>query len=97
MIGLKVKIVTDEETFTVPITPRAAINFERHFKIGLVKAFSQDQKMEHLYWVGWECTRLSGKVVKPFDGWLDTVSLVEFLFEPVEPFQGKDQTTPTSD
>jgi hypothetical protein len=43
------------------------------------KAFSTEQKMEHLYWLGWKAQQSSGAVVKPFDGWLDTVDSVEVV------------------
>ena len=35
--------------------------------------------MEHLYWLGWKAQQSSGVVVKPFDGWLDTVESVEVV------------------
>jgi hypothetical protein len=81
MIGVSLKIETPEETYTIPVTARGAINFERQFKTGITKAFADQQKMEHLYWLGWEQTRLSGKVVKPFDTWLDQVIKVQFVFD----------------
>lgn len=90
MIGYKMKVTTADGADEHPVTPKAAINFERHHKVGLVKALSQDQRMEHLYWLAWECTRLSGKVVKPFDAWLDDILNVEFVVPETESFAGKD-------
>jgi hypothetical protein len=90
MIGYKMRIVTTDETYEAPVTPKAAINFERHHKVGLVKALSQDMKMEHLYWLAWECTRSAGRVVKPFDGWLDEIQSVEFISPTAEAFEGKE-------
>lgn len=81
MIGVSLSIDTIEETVVLPVTPRAAINFERQWKIGITKAFADQQKMEHLYWLGWETLRLAGKNPKPFDSWLDTCRKVSFVFE----------------
>lgn len=91
MIGMNMKIITENESFLVPITARCAINFERQFKIGLAKAFSQEQRMEHLYWLAWECVKASGRVVKPFDSWLDEIQQVQFIFnEEPDPLEGKE-------
>lgn len=88
MIGLRLAITTEGETQTLNITPRTAVAFERHFKTGLAKAFSQEQRLEHLYWLGWETLRSSGTVVKPFDAWLESVEKVEFVNENIGPFEG---------
>lgn len=91
MIGATLKVVYPDDTVIAPITPRAAIDFERHFKMGLVKAFSVEQKMEHLFWLGWACVKATGRVVKPFDSWLDEIDSVIFLgFENEEAFAGKE-------
>lgn len=79
MIGFSLKVITPDETWTAPVTPRVAVNFERNFKTSMVKALGQDQKVEHLLWLGWECTRASGRAVKPFDSWLDEITNVEFI------------------
>jgi|OM-RGC.v1.032261530 hypothetical protein len=89
MIGFSLKVHTPDETYLAPITPRVAVNFERHFKTGLVKALSQDQKIEHLLWLGWECSRASGRSVKPFDSWLDEITNVDFV-APESTDMGKD-------
>lgn len=67
------------ETYTV--TPRTIVAFERHFKVGLASAFVNEQKMEHLYWLGWDAERVSGKVVALFDRWLEDVISVEIDME----------------
>lgn len=73
MASFNVSIVIADEEHTFPVKPKSVVAFERQFKMGLSKAFSGDQKMEYIYWLGWECMRASGAVVKPFDSWLDTV------------------------
>ena len=79
MIGISLQVSLPGEVVVVPVTPRAAVNFERHFKISLTKAISEQQMMEHIYYLAWECVRLSGRVVKPFDGWLEEVLQVTFI------------------
>lgn len=85
MIGVVLRVTHNGECIDVPITPRAAVNFERYFKTALVKAFSEEQKSEQMYYLAWECVRLSGRVVKPFDGWLDDLQQVEFIWSEEEP------------
>jgi hypothetical protein len=79
MIGVSLEVTFQGEVVTVPVTPRAAVNFERHFKLSLTKAIVEQEMMEHIYYLAWECVRLSGRVVKPFDGWLEDVIQVTFV------------------
>ena len=81
MIGLSVEVNWAGEVLILPISPRAAVNFERHFGMALSKAISEDGKFEHLYYLAWECVRLSGRVVKPFDGWLEEVKSAKFVVD----------------
>jgi len=79
MIGGSLQVTLPGEVVTVPVTPRAAVNFERHFKVSLTKAITEQEMMEHWFYLAWECVRLSGRVVKPFDGWLEDVQSVQFV------------------
>jgi hypothetical protein len=81
MIGVSLEVTFPGEVVTIPVTPRAAVNFERHFKVSLTKAIMEQQMMEHIYYLAWECVRLSGRVVKPFDGWLEEVIQVTFVMD----------------
>lgn len=91
MIGANLRITLADETVVAPITPRAAIDFERHFKMGLVKALANEQKMEHMFWLGWAAVKSTGRVVKPFDSWIDEVHNVQFIgSETDEAFAGKE-------
>jgi len=81
MIGLSIEVDWNGESLTLPISPRAAVNFERHFGMALSRAISEDGKFEHLYYLAWECVRLSGRVVKPFDGWLEEVKSAKFVVD----------------
>lgn len=91
MIGINLKVTVNGDEIVAPITPKSAIDFERHFKMGLPKAFTTEQKMEHLFWLGWACVKATGRVVKPFDQWLEQVQNVELVAntEP-DPFEGKE-------
>lgn len=81
MIGVSLQVAMPGEVIVVPVTPRAAVNFERNFKVSLTKAIVEEEKMEHIYYLAWEAVRLSGRVVKPFDSWLEDVLNVTFVME----------------
>lgn len=78
---------TDGTTGTYPVGPSTIVAFERQFKIGLGAAFTNEQKLEHVYWLGWHAEKTAGVVVKLFDGWLDTLTDVSLVV---------DDSTPTS-
>lgn len=81
MLGLSIEVHWNGEVLTLPISPRAAVNFERHFGLALSKAMSEDTRFEHVYYLAWDCVRLSGRVVKPFDGWLEEVKSAKFVVD----------------
>jgi hypothetical protein len=79
MARLKIKRATGEVT-EHQITPRIEVAFELYAKKGFRKAFREDEKQEHLYWLAWECIRTSGETVKTYGpDFLDTLSEVEVL------------------
>ena len=63
-----VKVDGSRETYA--ILPKTIVAFERHYKTGLEKV-GNEGRMEHVYWLAWDAERTVGKVVKPFDSWLD--------------------------
>jgi hypothetical protein len=79
MISLTLRVTTNGDTNEYQVGPKVQVAFEREWKMGLPKAFSSEQRMEHLYWLGWKAQQSSGAVVKPFDGWLETVDSVEVV------------------
>lgn len=80
MIGLKLRVVTTEgELGEFVVTPKVQVEFERHFKIGVGKAFQQEQRVEHMYWLAWKAVHAAGHNVKPFDSWLDAVVDVQMV------------------
>lgn len=83
--GVNLRVEHSGECIDVPVTPRAAVNFERHFKIPFTKLFSSEPSMEQVYFLAWECVRISGRIVKPFDEWLADLKNVGWVFDEEEP------------
>lgn len=67
------------------VTPATVVAFERQFSTGIGKAFSTDQKAEHLYWLAWHATKGSGEIVRPFDEWLGGIADVAMVEQPSRP------------
>lgn len=86
MATFNVKVVTATEEHVFPVKPKTVLAFERKFGMGMAKAFSTDQRHEHIFFLGWEAMRSSGVVVKPFDAWLDEIEEVELV--PKEDLEG---------
>ncbi len=42
---------------THSISPSVEYAFEQQFRKGFHKAFREDEKQEHIYWLAWECLR----------------------------------------
>jgi hypothetical protein len=87
LIKLKVEFVpgSDAEPGVYPVTPVVQVAFEREFRTGLSKAFQTEMRNEHLYWLAWKAMHVAGKVVKPFDGWLNDLAAVEIVNENTGP------------
>jgi hypothetical protein len=79
MISLTLRLTHNGETNEYQVGPKVQVAFEREWKTGMAKAFSVDQRMEHLYWLCWKAQQSSGSIVKPFDGWLEGVESVEIV------------------
>jgi ribulose bisphosphate carboxylase small subunit len=89
MMGLKLAVVTTAgELGEFTVTPKVQVEFERHFKIGVGKAFQQEQRVEHMYWLAWKAVHAAGHSVKPFDSWLDEVVDVQIVEEKSVPLDG---------
>ena len=86
MIAIKLAVTTnDGPQGDFAVTPKVQVEFERNFKTGIGKAFENDLKMEHIYWLGWKAMHYAGRVVKPFDTWLDDVTEIEVVNESTGP------------
>ncbi len=82
MQKLRVSVTTSDGAANhYPITPAVMVDFERHFNTTFASAFADDPSMEQVFWLGWKAAQRSGAVVKPFDGWIETVDAVEPLMD----------------
>jgi len=84
MDGLSLKIKTNDGVdATYTLRPRTIVAFEQKFGKGLARLFSEDQKMEHIYFLAWQSLKDNGRVVKPFGPeFLDTLESVEMVSDP---------------
>jgi hypothetical protein len=59
------------------------VDFEQKFGKGLAKLLGDEQKLEHIYYLGWKSLQSNGIIVKPFGGeFLDTIKSVELVSDP---------------
>jgi hypothetical protein len=84
MDGLLVKVKTTDGTDEAySLRPRIIVDFEQKFGKGLAKLIGEEQKLEHIYYLGWLCLRNNGKIVKPFGPeFLDTLVSVSLETDP---------------
>ena len=77
----KLKITrTDGSVLEGDITPAVEYAFEMYAKMGFHKAFRDEEKQSHVYWLAHEITRRSGETVKPFGlEFIETLQSVEVL------------------
>lgn len=80
MASLKITRADGTES-THQLTPAIEYAFEQQFRKGFHKAFREDEKQEHIYWLAWECLRRADAPdVKPFGlTFLETLQAVEVL------------------
>ena len=80
-IRLQIEPKDSGDPYTVGITIKTAIAFEREYKTTLGEAFTGAPSIEHIAWIAWQATRQSGRVVKLFDEWVthdvEDITLVE--------------------
>jgi hypothetical protein len=84
MDGLKIKVRTsDGKEGTYSLRPKTLVAFENKYNKGFAKLLSEDQKMEHIYFLAWAAMRDGGVAVKPFgEGFLDTLESVDLDSDP---------------
>jgi hypothetical protein len=86
-IRLQIEPKDSGDPYTVGITIKTAIAFEREYKTTLSAAFNNSPSVEHIAWIAWHSTRMSGRVVKPFDQWVENdiedITLVEEEIDPL--------------
>jgi hypothetical protein len=57
---------------TARVLPATKVRFERQFSTG-VGTLAESKREEYVYWLAWDAEHASGKVVKPFNEWLDDI------------------------
>jgi hypothetical protein len=84
MDGLNIKVkTTDGVEGVYPLRPKTIVAFEQKFNKGFAKLLSEDQKLEHVYFLAWGAMRDSGKVVKPWgESFLGELESVELVTDP---------------
>lgn len=84
MDGLKIKVVTtDGQEGIYSLRPKTLVAFEQKFNKGFAKLLTEDQKVEHIYFLAWGSMRDAGVPVKPFgEAFLDTLENVELVTDP---------------
>lgn len=79
MAKLKITRTTGEVT-EHKVTPAIEVAFENYAKMGLHKAFREQEKQSDVYYLAWLCIQKSGETVKPFGpDFLETLEKVEVL------------------
>lgn len=62
------------------ISPAIEYAFELHAKQGFHKAFREEERQSHIFYLAWEVVRRSGETVKPFGiEFIETLKAVEVL------------------
>ena len=79
MARLKITRATGEVS-EHQITPRIEYAFELYAKMGFHACFRTLERQTDVYWLAWECLRISGETVPMFGAeFLDTLAKVEVL------------------
>jgi len=76
--SLRIAVETELGVKEYTVTPRVEVDFERHWNVGIGKAF-QEMRKEHVHHLAWLAVKASGETVKPFDQWLDTIVASDVL------------------
>ena len=85
MDGLKIKVKTTDGTNDgiYSLRPKTLVAFENKYNKGFAKLLTEEQRLEHIYFLAWAAIKDSGKVVKPFgESFLDTLESVELESDP---------------
>lgn len=78
--------VSEGDSYDLNIGPKAIVEVERHFKKSMAQLFSaENASYEALCYVAWRGSQLAGKVVKPFDEWLNDIDGIEAVDEQAVP------------
>ena len=76
-LAIKGKLIDGSEV-SYKLTPRIIVAFEQNYGAGMPKLLSEQQKIEHIYFLLWKAMQANGVVVKVFGPeFLDTIVSAE--------------------
>lgn len=85
---MRLRVVpTGGEPYEVPVTPKVIVAAERQFAKPMTQLFGENASYEALCWAAWKGSQQAGRIVKPFDEWLDDVDSIEAGEEPRVPLE----------
>ena len=85
---MRLRVVPSEgEPYEVSVTPKVIVAAERQFAKPMTQLFGDNASFEALCWAAWKGSQQAGRVVKPFDEWLDDVDSIEPGEEPRVPLE----------
>ena len=77
------------DAYEVAMTPKLIVAVERQFAQPISTLFGESTSYEVLCWTAWKGAQASGRVVKPFDEWLDDIDAIEAAEEPRVPLENR--------
>lgn len=87
--------LTGDRGGTYPVTPRVQMEFENHFNVSMIAAFSDNPRITHIYWLGWASMKRAGDPVKLFEEWVDELESIDFNVGGGSPLDGVPSSTPS--
>lgn len=82
---MRIAVVYEGVATEHKVTPVIEYTFEAHFKDGLGPTLSKGRNSD-VYWLAWECLRVSGVTVPPFGvEFLNKLDSADFVEEPALP------------
>jgi len=84
MDGLNIKVkTTDGQEAVYTLRPKSIVAFEQKYNKGFAKLLTEEQRLEHIYFLAWAAMKDGGKTVKPFgESFLETLEGVELVTDP---------------
>lgn len=83
---MRLRVVPSEgEPYEVPVTPKVLVAAERQFGKSMTQLFGESPSYEALCWAAWKGSHVAGRIVKPFDEWLDDIDSIDGSEEPRVP------------
>ena len=88
MALMRLRVTLNEgEPYEVPVTPKVIVAAERQFAKPMTQLFGEAASFEAISWAAWKGSQQTGRVVKPFDEWLDDIDSITPVEEPRVPLE----------